>query len=120
MCWVDMGHTKKLHFCFLAAKCYGIDSFPLETVHLFEPILERSGNETVPLIFIAFILNPCSRIQHIAVVYDLTFQITNLSTHNFSKMQPGFELRLYAKIFEVIFAMLKQVFLEHEKGLQAI
>lgn len=79
-------HTKKLHFCFLAAKHYYIYSFPLKAVYFFEPVHERSGNQAAPLIFIAFILNSRGRIQYIAVVYDFPFQISNLGTYNFSEM----------------------------------
>src|SRR4051794_15164425 len=70
---VQVNHTEKLHFCFLAAKCYRIYSFPLETIHLPEPAHEHPGNEEVSLIFIAFILNSCSGIQYIAVIYDFPF-----------------------------------------------
>lgn len=35
---VTIDHTEELYFCFFAAKCYVTYLFPLETIHLFEPV----------------------------------------------------------------------------------
>src|SRR3954470_18199268 len=91
-------YTEEFHLCFLATKRDGFYFFPLEIIHRLEPVHEGSRNKAVPPIFIAFILNSCSSIQYIAVVNDLPFQVSNLSTNNFSKMQSCLERRRYSKI----------------------
>ena len=35
---VTIDHTEELYFSFFAAKCYVTYLFPLETIHLFEPV----------------------------------------------------------------------------------
>ena len=99
-------HAEELYLSFFAAKRYVAYLFPLKTIHLFEPVHKDPRNQAVSVIFIAFTLNPRSCVEDIAVVYDLAFQITNLSADDLSKMQPCLELRLYAKIFEITLAIL--------------
>src|SRR5690242_5064905 len=101
---MNIAHTKKFHFCFLASKCYGINLLPLEIISLFNLVHKNSGNEEVSLIFVAFILNSCCCIQHIAVVYYFPFQIADLGTNHFSKMQSCLKLRPYSEFFEIVLA----------------
>src|SRR5678815_699705 len=115
-----VAHTEKFHFRFLAAERYGVYSFPVEAIHLFEPVHESPGHEAITLIFIALISNSCGCIQHITVVYDLSFEIPDLSAYHFAKMQSSLELGLYSKIFEVIRPVLHDVFPEHEESLQTV